>query len=630
MSDDKPRRYFIIVVGFSVFLALFWRRLLFNGLIPFDFDTLCFYLPNWAIGRKLLRDGAVLWDPYRNFGQAYLAVPQNQALYPLRLLSLLLTFDGYTRLSVAFHTAWAFFFMIQWARRRGAGDAGAATAALAFSFGGPFFMRVVFAADFATIAWLPCLLYLLETRRSRWLAAALALQWFAGYPPLFLVGLAVLAVDASLDTDARGAWKTLAVAALWGAALAAVQAIPFLEMMHLSSRDVLLGSTEAVMNSTHPLHLLRGLLLPSVLHDVFPQPLYYRPMFYVGPFVTGLAVLGAWRGGRRGWAWLGAAALFFWLALGRFNGVTAHIGALHVFRYPGNWVLGGTTVLAVLASQGVACLKKGAWQAAAVVIVAVDLLLFAWPLRHPAGDLTFVASVSEHLPGLDRPPAGRLLHAENILAEAPDWNWRTPEAWPLLKTILLPSYGTVFGLREGASHHNLTSRTAQALRWRLNYQAPDPALLAAADIDRIVTIDTAALASPLPRVDQFHVLALKQRWGRAFVLAEPSAKALVDGAVTVGMDRPGQFIVTAEGPGRLVFSEGFAPGWQARIDGVRVPVQLFDEALMSISLEPGRHAVSFLYRPASFTAGLALSLAALAMMLALGLNDRRRLISAKD
>jgi len=53
-------------------------------------------------------------------------------------------------------------------------------------------MRIVFAADFATIAWLPCALYLLDARRPGWLAVALAAQWFAGYPPLFLVSGLVL------------------------------------------------------------------------------------------------------------------------------------------------------------------------------------------------------------------------------------------------------------------------------------------------------------------------------------------------------------------------------------------------------------------------------------------------------
>src|SRR5262245_61546947 len=119
MLEPARRRYFIIVAAFSAFLALFWRRLIFHDLFPFDVDTLCFYLPNWVIGRRLLESGALLWDPFRNFGQPYLAVPQTQALYPLRFLSPFLSFGTYTRLSILLHTTAAAAFAFALARRRG-------------------------------------------------------------------------------------------------------------------------------------------------------------------------------------------------------------------------------------------------------------------------------------------------------------------------------------------------------------------------------------------------------------------------------------------------------------------------------------------------------------------------------
>ena len=623
MDEREIRKHFIIVIAFLAFTAVFWRRLFFGGLIPFDVDTLCFYFPNWAIGRRLLSHGHLLWDPYRNFGQSFIGVPQAQALYPPRLFSPLLSFDAYTRLSVAFHTALAAGFAYFLARRRGASDAGACATALGFAFAGAFFMRVVFAADFATIAWLPCVLYFLASRRPALMAMAMALQWFAGYPPLFIVSLAIVAAYIATQEDARGAWRTFALAAPLAAAIAAAQAVPFLEMLRLSSRDVLLSSQEAMTNSTHPMHLLRGLLLPSLLHDVYPTPIYFRPMFYLGPIVTALAIFAAWRGGRPERRLFAASAVFFFLSLGHYNGVTERVGVANLFRYQGNWTLGGTACLALLAGAGVSFLPVR-WQWAASALIALDLLAFAWPARHPAGDATFVTSVTDRLDGLRDHPEGRLLHTEEVLKRYGDWNWSSPLSWPLLKRVLLPSYGTAFGLREGASHHNLTSRTAQDLRRRLNYAALDAELFAVADIDRVVTLTADGAASRLPRDDQFPVIHNRKHHGRAFVIDASTRPA------TVREDAPGRLTAWAMGPGRFVYSEGTAPGWRAQVDGRDTAVEIFADALMSIPLARGEHEVAFTYRPLSFFIGVIISVAGLIATLGLWLRERRRLSLAAD
>lgn len=612
--------HFIIVAAFTAFVVAFWWRLMILGLVPFDVDTLCFYFPNWAIGRRLLESGSLLWDPYRNFGQPFLAVPQAQGVYPLRFLSPFFTFVSYTQMSVLLHTALSCFFAFRLARRRGLSEAGAAGVALVFGFSGAFFMRVVFAADFATIAWLPCLLYLREIRRPSWLALALALQWFAGYPPLFLVSLAVLVADAALDDDRRAALRTLLIALPLAAGLSAIQSIPFLEMMRRSSRDIILGAVEAVENSTYPIDLVRGLFLPSMLHDVFPRPVFFRGMFYLGPIVTGLALFGARRWGRKGWAMLGVAGLFFWFALGHFNYVTEHVPGFNVFRYQGNWVLGGTAFLALLAGAGVSAFRDRRVQVALVAAVALDLFLFARPLRHAAGDASFISAIDSRLPGFETRPTGRLLHHDVIQNAYPDWNWFDPAAWPMLKSILLSSYGTVFGLREATSQHNLTSREALTLRLQLNAPHPDPALFDVADVERIVTLRPDAARQSLPALASFSVLANPTHRGRVSVMGASTA------AVNVAVDLPGRLEASVDGPGRLVFSEGIAPGWRARVDGKPVAIEPFATALMSFSLDAGRHDIVFLYRPRSFLLGWIISLFALILTAGLGFRQscRRR------
>jgi hypothetical protein len=70
---------------------------------------------------------------------------------------------------------------------------------------------------------------------------------------------------------------------------------------------------------------------------------------------------------------------------------------------------------------------------------------------------------------------------------------------------------------------------------------------------------------------------------------------------------PGRLDVRAEGPGLLVVSEAWDPGWSAEVDGERADVHRVDLAQMGVVLEPGIHRVSLRYRPRGLAAGLALA-----------------------
>src|SRR5437879_5795755 len=77
----------LFTVVFLVYFLVYWWRLFWGGMIPLNGDSIKFFYPSWVIGKNLLKEGwYFLWDPYRNMGQPFLALPQNQALYPLRFL----------------------------------------------------------------------------------------------------------------------------------------------------------------------------------------------------------------------------------------------------------------------------------------------------------------------------------------------------------------------------------------------------------------------------------------------------------------------------------------------------------------------------------------------------------------
>lgn len=79
--------------------------------------------------------------------------------------------------------------------------------------------------------------------------------------------------------------------------------------------------------------------------------------------------------------------------------------------------------------------------------------------------------------------------------------------------------------------------------------------------------------------------------------------------------------------GWLVLSDTYYPGWQATLDGAPTPIYPADYALRAVELPPGDHVVAFSYAPRSFRVGLAISLAALAVVGCLAvaaIRSRRR------
>jgi hypothetical protein len=80
-------------------------------------------------------------------------------------------------------------------------------------------------------------------------------------------------------------------------------------------------------------------------------------------------------------------------------------------------------------------------------------------------------------------------------------------------------------------------------------------------------------------------------------------------------------VVETTRPGWLVLADVWYPGWQARIDGVPVPMLHADLAFRAVHVEAGRHTVEYLYWPVPFYLGAGLSLASLALA---GVLWRRR------
>lgn len=122
----------------------------------------------------------------------------------------------------------------------------------------------------------------------------------------------------------------------------------------------------------------------------------------------------------------------------------------------------------------------------------------------------------------------------------------------------------------------------------------------------------------------------------------PSAVATVprtpqDAVWPGGMYRPAQVSrwspnridLQAEGPGWLVVSQVWVPGWRAHVDGVRAEVQRTDVTFCGLALPDGSHAVTLTYAPVGWLWGRWISLGTavgmvLATTVAVGLRRRAR------
>jgi len=92
----------------------------------------------------------------------------------------------------------------------------------------------------------------------------------------------------------------------------------------------------------------------------------------------------------------------------------------------------------------------------------------------------------------------------------------------------------------------------------------------------------------------------------------------------VARARGGRLVVRAAGPGLLVLSEGWDPGWRAWVDRVEARPLRVNVDRLGVVLGEGTHRVVLRHRARGLQAGLALALAAAAGLGAIVARDTLR------
>ncbi|MDE2992154.1 MAG: hypothetical protein OXU21_14010 [Chloroflexota bacterium] len=356
-------------------LLTIYGRLIFEGLVLSGYDVQTYFYPYWAYASASLVDARLpLWNPHVFMGVPFLANPQSAVFYPLNWPLYLLDPARALAAALMVHVALAAIGMLALARAGlRLGWPAAATGAAAFGFSGFFAGQMEHINQVSVAAWIPLLILAIElgvAGRRRWWAATpviVALMMLAGHPQTAYVGLTfglAWALVAGLRRvggvsprgRARGALAGLSlwlIGAVGGAALAAAQILPSLELSHEGIRAGGLTFQEAVSFSLPTGEALPG-LLPTFLH----LPSSTEFVASVGIVGVTLAALGAvhrWRDPRVVLLVL-AAFVAILLALGPATPLfgLAHrvVPGVSLFRVPARWLLIAVVALALLAAYG--------------------------------------------------------------------------------------------------------------------------------------------------------------------------------------------------------------------------------------------------------------------------------------
>lgn len=593
-----------IAAGGIAMLCVCWWRLLLRNLIPVDGNVIAVSYPNWVLAKSVWREPRLLfWNPMRSMGTPHLADPITSALYPpLWLLSLLPDYPSFLRAWVVLHSLISAGFLAALVYRWKKSPAAAAGAAALGAFNGFFMARVVFPHCFASQAWLPAVLFFQEIGSPVGIGICLALQWLAGYPTYSLItGAAALAW--SLRRGRRGL-VNLAKGGAIALGLAAAQLLPFLEFLSLSSRGFAVNPDFAGQFSVPPLQLLKEIFVPlwmSINPEVAGDPA--MATFYTGLPAVVLAIWAAWRGRRTERGLAIASLCFFVLTLGKYLPGFSAVPFSHLFRSPSNWLLPATIATSLLAAAGIARFKSSVWGWAAAVLIALDLALFAQPVKSAWSKPTFLTDVPFVAQTVDSWPRPiRIFHTRHLMETWGRGKLENEEDYLLMRDYLAPSYGMAFGLGDASNYQTLRLASAEHYRLRLGNTAENSPLLDWAGINLVIFLDERAQRVERPYL---HLRRNPNAKSRVFLLESDRGK------VAISHYSPGKIRaeLELEKPQTVVLSEMDYPGWRVRVDGKSTRHQRFEDAFVSVVLPPGHHVVDFRFNPWSFWFGLLISLA---------------------
>ncbi|MGH9657587.1 MAG: hypothetical protein ACRD96_03525, partial [Bryobacteraceae bacterium] len=389
------------MIPYAVLLAevllFYWRVLFAPSVYAIPWDLRYYHLPLAEFMAASYRAGELpLWDPWTYCGFPYFANVTAQFFYPPTIVTVLLSnLEGGGRLlyflevQLVAHVLLAGAGMYRLLRRLEAGPAAAILGATVYQLGPFFASQAQHIGAINAAAWLPLAFLAVVERRIAMLAASLAMAILAGFPAVAassVVACGMLAAAlVALGRAPVKTFATLAAGVAWAGLLAAAQVFPTMQLTRLSVSKYRGDWLDT--GGGMPLQSLISLALPnyygSFQFNGTTWNLPWNPTWlylYVG--IGGLACVAAALGNRRA-APYGIVTLLgsLWMlgdntpvGRGVFAVLPEIVKAPLYAEYALPIYSAGMAVLAGLGAQRLMGARPAALQAAAVAVVAGELI----------------------------------------------------------------------------------------------------------------------------------------------------------------------------------------------------------------------------------------------------------------
>jgi hypothetical protein len=595
-------------IAFSIIvlltLVVFARPLLRNEVFSFRDHADYFQPLRWFTATELQHGRLPLWNVYSASGEPWLANPQTGVFYPPAWLFLILPFTAaytlYLFLHVVLLGCGAYLLFARLTRPGGA----ALAAAVALTFSGPAMSLLDVSNNLATFAWIPLIVWCAITGVSaRASAAAISLSFLAGEPFFAAVGALFFAV-----ARRKGA-RDLIEIAVTSFALSSIQLLPFLSMVMSSDRAHGGLTRDQLLHDSMPLaDWARMAIPPNLGASAFDPRLgqHFIPIVYIGALTILFALIGMIVARRRGFGWLALIAASILIGAGSHLPPVAELLMrlpVTLFRYPARVV--PLAALAICALAAIGCdrvIRARRWQLVIALLIFADVVLQIQPLL-------VTAKFDRHR--VPYPPAiGRASKIVRIDMTR-DFD---RDAW-------ISGYLNLYDRRFDA----WTAAPIASRRYVAMYQSAvtthDVPALDRMSAGYVIAPGTLAAFQPVTRLGGAFVHRNAGAFPFAYMIDDTTHR--LSSVTSLAFTPSSVFIdVDARAAGDIVVTQQAAPGWSVTVDGMAASPHEAS-VFRAVHITPGRHAIKWIYRPASLVVGAILTLAALGYLFLLPMFVKR-------
>ncbi len=540
-------------------------------------DLYAYHYPLRHLVVSALQSGRLpFWNPYIFSGLPLAANPQSVLFYPVSLLGAVVPLNLALTWDFTFHLIWAGLGMALLARRQGMRTLGAWLLAGFYALSPFLIYRVTEGIPtlLASLSWAPWCWLCWLCGGPAWLAAAWALQFFAGHPQFMVVNALGMTVWALLHKQRVVLLWRLLFAGLGTLALTAVSWLPLAQFLGRSVRRgwPLMYTTAYSVD----LRSLANWFYPNAWGNPLdasyagpPSVFFETSGVFIGLLGLALAVWGLWRGGlTRALALIG---LGLFLAAGGNNPVYLALlkGPLGWLRTPARYLFLCLWGLIAAAARGWKALEKE-FKPAAIIKILIVLIavleLASWDKRflHAEDARPYVSANA----AMARAIGGQPFRVMT------DPDLASPDKTMLYRAMNVNGYEAFYlgGYPEYAAKSEGHAAADASRMYLRDYESPQMRRLGV----RFFLSAAGELrqgSAPLPLI-YFSDEAGRASTGEAGLELKSPERWVARGVIPAGASR-------------IVASQPLYPGWRARLDGQSEPLELWDGWLQSLRIPSG-------------------------------------------